>query len=411
MNFMNYLKPAELNRRIALDFNKTLNDILLEIKEIYPNPTPEQIELWEKTLALEFIEINGEKRYFRRAARNLFRINGEAKMLYIQKFGDERQKRNDFLKNDLPEIIQKPYEQSFTFEFQLKVKPDAVPDGEIIRCWLPYPRKDVDYQQNIKLLSVNSENYQIEQNGCHSTIYLEKQAKKAKETIFEVKYQLQVAGYNLQDAKMQNNSHSSPLTPNFLNEQHPHIVFTEDIKKLSIQIIGNEQDKYLIAKKIFTWISENIIWAAAREYSTISNIPQYVLANRHGDCGQVTLLFITLCRFNNIPARWLSGFMLHPNCENLHDWAEIFIDGKGWLPVDVSFGLQQWADNEQLQYFYFGNMDAWRLIVNNGISGKFLPAKHFERSETVDFQRGEAEWKGGNLYFDSFDYDFKVITN
>jgi hypothetical protein len=31
--------------------------------------------------------------------------------------------------------------------------------------------------------------------------------------------------------------------------------------------------------------------------------------------------------------------------------------------------------------------------------------QHF-RSETVDSQRGEAEWDGGNLYFDQWDYDF-----
>jgi len=30
------------------------------------------------------------------------------------------------------------------------------------------------------------------------------------------------------------------------------------------------------------------------------------------------------------------------------------------------------------------------------------------RSETVDFQRGELEWKGGNLYFDKWDYKMEV---
>ncbi len=34
------------------------------------------------------------------------------------------------------------------------------------------------------------------------------------------------------------------------------------------------------------------------------------------------------------------------------------------------------------------------------------PPKKFFRSETVDLQRGEAEWSGGNLYFNQWDYDF-----
>ena len=36
------------------------------------------------------------------------------------------------------------------------------------------------------------------------------------------------------------------------------------------------------------------------------------------------------------------------------------------------------------------------------------PAKRFPRSETVDFQRGEVEWKGGNLYFDKWSWNIKV---
>lgn len=34
--------------------------------------------------------------------------------------------------------------------------------------------------------------------------------------------------------------------------------------------------------------------------------------------------------------------------------------------------------------------------------------KIYPRSETVDFQRGEVEWEGGNLYFDQWNYQFDV---
>ena len=413
------LSKEEINRRIALDFNKNLDDILLEIREIYPNVSEKDIQNWENSRALEFVEINDEKRYFRRAARNLFRIDKEAKKLYIEKFGDEKAERNEFLKKN-QEPRAKKQDKHFTFTFQLKVAANAVPSGEVIRCWLPFPRQDVEYQQNIKLISVNSDKYQISENSVHQTIYFEKIAKKNEETIFEVKYsfQSQEPRTKSQDGKGHfDRREKSAVKMRFLplvemtdytKEEKPHIVFSEKIKKMSDEIIENEQNNYQKAKKIFTWVSQNIPWAAAREYSTIKNIPQYVLENRHGDCGQVALLFITLCRLNGIPARWLSGFMLHPNYENLHDWAEIFIEGKGWLPVDVSFGLQNWAETDDLRYFYFGNMDTFRLIINSGISGELCPAKIFPRSETIDFQRGEVEWRGGNIYFDKFNYDFWV---
>jgi hypothetical protein len=36
------------------------------------------------------------------------------------------------------------------------------------------------------------------------------------------------------------------------------------------------------------------------------------------------------------------------------------------------------------------------------------PKKIYPRSETVDFQRGEVEWSGGNLYFPQWDYSMEI---
>ena len=53
-------------------------------------------------------------------------------------------------------------------------------------------------------------------------------------------------------------------------------------------------------------------------------------------------------------------------------------------------------------------MDAWRFIVNTDYSQPLYPAKTYPRSETVDFQRGEVEWRGGNLYFGRWNYDMEL---
>ena len=90
--------------------------------------------------------------------------------------------------------------------------------------------------------------------------------------------------------------------------------------------------------------------------------------------------------------------MMHPGAWNLHDWAEIWADGTGWIPVDQSFGSDE----------YFGNIDSYRMIVNSDFGQALIPAKKYPRSETVDFQRGEVEWDGGNLYFDNWSYDMEI---
>jgi hypothetical protein len=47
------------------------------------------------------------------------------------------------------------------------------------------------------------------------------------------------------------------------------------------------------------------------------------------------------------------------------------------------------------------------LILKLTFISKASVEIHF-RSEPYDFQRGEVEWEGGNLYFDKWDYTMKV---
>jgi hypothetical protein len=96
---------------------------------------------------------------------------------------------------------------------------------------------------------------------------------------------------------------------------------------------------------------------------------------------------------------------------NLHDWGWLYITPFGWLPMDVTFGRLHSAD-PAVANFYLGGLDAYRIAFNDDFSRDLVPAKKFFRSETVDLQRGEAEWSGGNLYFNQWDYDFewKILT-
>ena len=46
--------------------------------------------------------------------------------------------------------------------------------------------------------------------------------------------------------------------------------------------------------------------------------------------------------------------------------------------------------------------------VNTDYGMPLAPKKKYPRSETVDFQRGEVEWRGGNLYFDQWNYNWEI---
>ena len=89
-------------------------------------------------------------------------------------------------------------------------------------------------------------------------------------------------------------------------------MFTPELRKLSQQIVGDETNPCLKAKKCYDWIADHIKYSYAIEYSTIRNISDYCRSKGYGDCGQEALLFISLCRLNGVPARWQSGWNTFP---------------------------------------------------------------------------------------------------
>ena len=404
--------------RIRIDFRKSENDVLDYIKKYFPDVTGKDLVKWEEDGSLEYKVIDGEKLYFNRAASNLFRLNREAKAQKEKIEGKQKDDLDIFLEKYLAYVVQISKEKNTPFvkpeqiqlNYKLVVDADVIPEGEIIRCWLPFPMEKGERQKDVKLISVNSEDYIISpSNISHSSIYLEQVAVKGKPT--EFKLSVEFTGVNefhqLNSKFVGEYKVNSGEYKKYTSERIPHIVFTDRVKKLSEKIVGDETNSVLKAKKIYKWINDNIPWAGAREYSTIENISDYCLSTMHGDCGIKTLTFITLARYNGIPARWESGLMLHPNNWNLHDWGEVYFEGVGWVPVDQSFGLKD-TEDESTKWSFLGGNDAYHMIVNCDFSQPLFPAKIFPRSETVDFQRGEVEWRGGNLYFDKWDYFINV---
>jgi transglutaminase-like putative cysteine protease len=274
---------------------------------------------------------------------------------------------------------------------------------------LPFPRALPGQQENVRLIeSTPAAHVTAPESALQRTVYLEKPAHAGKPTMFSITYELTVFGqyHPVDPAKARPVKRTPELAPD-LSERPPHIVFTPAIREYSRQIVGTETNTFVIAQKLFAAV-DRIPWAGAREYSTISNISDYTLHAGHGDCGQQTLLLMTLLRLNGIPARWQSGWVYSEGeYDNMHDWGSLYLPPHGWVPMDVTFGRLASGD-PQIGAFYLGWLDAYRIAFNDDFSQAFVPAKQHARSDTVDSQRGEVEWRGGNLYFDQWDYKFEA---
>ena len=172
----------ELLRRLRLDFTKRETDLLSYIQTYFPDVSPNQLKTWQQTGALESMQLEGETYYFNRAAENLFRIDAVARARKEAVDGAVIPPREQTLKLHIPEVIselktsERRYgtAQAFTMTFSITVNADATPAGELIRCWLPYPRTDEKRQTNIRLLSTCEPHYEIAPDTCaHKTIYQE----------------------------------------------------------------------------------------------------------------------------------------------------------------------------------------------------------------------------------------------
>ncbi|MFH0842815.1 MAG: transglutaminase-like domain-containing protein [Bacteroidota bacterium] len=407
----------DISARIRLDFSFRRDEIIEKIETTAGEVSDEDITAWENKRWLEYRVIDGRKRYFNRAASNLMLLRG----FYEEKESRSKAARRDpdmaLRLNHTEQILRSTGSETkpavpvdMLITFTLTVQPDAVPEGETIRCWIPWPKGSHPRQKAPELISASEPEYVIApDSNIHRSIYMEKPAHDGEPSVFRVRYRYLSAGqyFNFNQFKVLPYDSSSELYKKYTSEQLPQICFTENVRRLADSITGLHDDPVTTVRKIYMWFKENIPWTGALEYSTIPNIPEYVMSNRRGDCGMQTLLFMSMLRYKGIPVRWQSGWMVPPGFENLHDWCEVYFEGTEWVPADVSYDLQD-SDIPGLREFYLSGIDSWRLIVNDGIAGSFIPEKRFLRSDPFDFQRGEVEWKGGNLYYDQWDYEMEV---
>jgi hypothetical protein len=407
----------QIAERIPLDFSVTENKVKVQLEKLVGQVSSGQISDWEDKGLLEWRMVDGEKKYFNRAVSNLILIKkfheqkdrglrdttGNQEMIFRLRHTGQVLKSTD---NQSNPVLPVNMEVTYT----ITVHPDVVPDGEKIRCWLPWPKEGHPRQKEIKLINSSNPKYIIAPDtAIHRTLYMEEVAKKGNPAIFQISYTYVSSAqhFNMAGIKILPYDKGSEIYQKYTSEQLPHICFTDKIKQLADSLTGNDDNPASIARKIYFWFKENIPWAGALEYSIIPNIPEYVIKNQRGDCGMQTFLFISMLRYKGIPVRWQSGWMMPPGNQNLHDWCEVYYEGAGWVPVDVSYKLQK-SDNTLIRDFYFSGIDSYRLIINDGVAGALHPEKQYLRSEPNDFQRGEVEWKGGNLYFDKWDYEMKI---
>ncbi len=409
-------------RRTRLEYPQDESALLAKIQKAIPDARESDVDRWTKAGELDDRVLDGQIRYFNREPSNLFRFCPEAKerraMAGNAPPDDTRWKLTDHLRQVIdaaahsssPEVLAIKHRITYTLTIPLHTQ--GMKAGSLVRVWLPFPQ-EYRQQQDVRLISTSPACTTLAPSAIEGSpvtgapqrsIYFEQHCPDpAKPMSFTETFEYVSYAYypRLDESKVQRLP--SDWNGAYLSERPPHIVFTPEIRRQVAEIIGDETNPLAKARRIFHWVSKNIPWHAEVEYGTIPSIAEKAFACRKGDCGVQSILFITMCRIAGIPARWQSGWETKPIAWSMHDWSEIYIAPWGWLPVDVSYGIQP-SDDPAIRDFYLGHQDSYRLIVNLDYGRQFIPPKHSMRSEPLDFQRGEVEVDGKNLYFDQWSY-------
>lgn len=122
-----------------------------------------------------------------------------------------------------------------------------------------------------------------------------------------------------------------------------YVTLSPEVRELAARLAGEtENDLPRLLARLVGWIQENLTYSKEVGEGVRLTDAQ-VLQVRAGVCDEFSTLFIGLCRSLGLPARYVSGYSsdnenLYRKLETGHAWAEVWVPGGGWLPVDPTWG-------------------------------------------------------------------------
>jgi len=286
-----------------------------------------------------------------------------------------------------------------TFEVRNELKV-LVPDGaRRVRAWFAMPQDDP--AQQVSGFRVEAPYpYRIERDSeGNKVLYVEVDNPKEKELVVR-------ETFTLTRSEVRSGADASRARPLSETDRaslgrylgpNKYVVIDDDIRLLADQIVGNETNPVLAARKLYDWVLHNVdYWVKDPKTKKASPVgsTSYCLIFRTGNCTDFESLWASLARAKGIPARIVYGSFFKPDLnqtdldQSYHCWAEFYAPGLGWVPHDVAVAdlyagdFTTSSDNEMLVRrttadgtygndpakidYYFGNLDERRVTWSIG---------------------------------------------
>lgn len=397
------LLEKEIIDDLAREFIYTKEEAIDILKKNIIDFKKEEFDDLFKQNAFEFLFVNGIMMFKEDFYDNLIKVNTAYTKRNKEEISNARAEMLDKI------ITEQKQEGELFYKIHLKlsikIKEEYQKVGKIIRVWLPVP---VEYAQveDFKLISCSPSGILNDEGANHRCVYFECPYEKNQEFFVEFEFINHSIYRELDPLKVKR------VQPTFyLEETPPHYVFTPYLRNLVSEVIGDEKNPLLKAKKIYEWITSHVTYSFVRQYITLPNIPEYAATGLKGDCGIQASLFITMCRIAGIPADWQAGLYTNPIDVGNHDWARFYIEPYGWLFADCSFGGGAYRAGSKLRRdFYFGHLEPYRCPMARGFQEDLVPKNHFTRRDPYDNQTGECEYIDEAIPQDGYEMIQEMIS-
>lgn len=254
----------------------------------------------------------------------------------------------------------------FTFHYAFTVK--NLPAGKSVRVWIPAAQSDAF--QEVKVVSVNGDLplRKTRETKFGDAIYSAETASSTKpELHFDVEYEVtrreRVAlkpGAHLTPATLATRERQEDLQPDLL------VPTTGVPAELAAKVTQGKTDPLDKARAIYDYVFSTLRYDKTGTGWGRGDV-LYACDAKKGNCTDFHSLFIAMARSQGIPARFEIGFPLPTDKHSAeiagyHCWSDFYVEGKGWIPVDIS---EAWKHPEKRDYF-FGSHDVNRVQFSMG---------------------------------------------
>jgi len=256
--------------------------------------------------------------------------------------------------------------RTYVLAYRTDIRVDRAVAPNTLFIWMPQPVVSSS-QRNVRLLSRNIEPFIENYRG--TSLYQFNNTAPGDRWEIALSYAVEVYAVetNIRNQAPPRLNRPSPVRAAYVLATP--LVPSNDpaIRAQATTIIAREALPYARAQRIYNWLLTTLEFQSA----PLSGGALEALEERTADSYRAALLFCALARAVDIPAIPVAGVLINRQGQTTkHFWAEFWLDGFGWVPLDPTLGAGAAPFDFNLREdhagYYFGNMDNQRIAFSRG---------------------------------------------